>query len=75
MAAALAGDEAVGQIPWERYAVDPTPGPVPPDALRDAAKAGEGLYLATPRSYVERGQNRLHKLVKFATNHLRRGGC
>jgi len=28
---------------------------VPPDALREVAKAGEGLYLATPRSYVERG--------------------
>jgi hypothetical protein len=42
MAAALAGDEAVGQIPWERYVVDPTPGPVPPDALRDVAKVGGG---------------------------------
>jgi len=58
MAAALAGDEAVGQIPWERYVVDPHPGPVPPDALRDAVKVGEGLYLATPRSYVERGGRR-----------------
>ena len=58
MAAALAGDEAVGQIPWERYVVDPAPGPVPPDALRDVAKVGDGLYLATPRSYVERGGRR-----------------
>jgi hypothetical protein len=49
MAAALAGDEAVGQIPWERYVVDPAPGPVPPDALREVAKVGEGLYFATPR--------------------------
>jgi len=53
-----AGEEAVGQIPWERYVVDPTPGPVPPDALREVAKVGDGLYLATPRSYVERGGRR-----------------
>ncbi len=58
MAAALAGDAAVGQIPWERYVVDPHPGPVPPDALREVVKARDGLYLATPRSYVERGGRR-----------------
>jgi Uncharacterized protein conserved in archaea len=58
MAAALAGDEAVGQIPWERHIVDPEPGPVPPDALREVFNVGEGLYLATPRSYVERGGRR-----------------
>jgi len=58
MATALAGDEAVGQIPWERYVVDPHPGPVPPDALREVVKARDGLYLATPRSYVERGGRR-----------------
>lgn len=54
-AAALAGEEAVGQLPWERFVVDPEPGPVPPDALREVADLGGGLYLATPRSYVERG--------------------
>jgi hypothetical protein len=48
MAAALAGDEAVGQIPWERYVVDPTPGPVPPDALRDVAKAGRASTSRPP---------------------------
>ncbi|MGC9050854.1 DUF1152 domain-containing protein [Pyrobaculum sp.] len=53
--AALAGDDAVGQIPWERYVVDPTPGPVPASALREVVDLGGGLYLATPRSYVERG--------------------
>lgn len=58
MAAAVAGDDAVGQIPWERYVVDPTPGPVPPDALREVVELGGGLYLATPRSYVERGGRR-----------------
>lgn len=55
MAAALAGEEAVGQIPWERYVVDPEPGPVPPPSLREVLDLGNGLYLATPRSFAERG--------------------
>ncbi|AFA39269.1 Uncharacterized protein conserved in archaea [Pyrobaculum oguniense TE7] len=54
-AAALAGEEAVGQLPWERFVVDPEPGPVPPGALREVVELGGGLYLATPRSYAERG--------------------
>ncbi|ACB39863.1 DUF1152 domain-containing protein [Pyrobaculum neutrophilum] len=58
MAAALAGDNPVGQIPWERYVVDPTPGPVPPEALRGVEELGGGLYLATAGSYVERGGRR-----------------
>ncbi len=55
MAAALAEEEAVGHIPWERFVVDPSPGPVPPACLRDVVEVAPNLYLATPRSYVERG--------------------
>lgn len=58
MAAVLAGEEAVGHIPWERFVVDPAPGPVPLDSFREVVDVGEGLVLATPRSYVERGGRR-----------------
>lgn len=58
MAAVLAGEEAVGHIPWERFVVDPTPGPVPLDSFREVVKVSEGVVLATPRSFVERGGRR-----------------
>jgi len=58
MAAVLAGDAAVGHIPWERFVVDPEPGPIPLSAFREAVQLGDGLILATPRTYVERGGRR-----------------
>ncbi len=58
MATVLAGDEAVGQIPWERFVVDPEPGPVPLSNFADVVPAGDGVALVTPRSYVERNGRR-----------------
>lgn len=56
MAAALADkDDAIAQIPWERFVVDPNPGPVPPDSLREVRQEAPHLYLANHMSYVERG--------------------
>ncbi|MFN3803887.1 MAG: DUF1152 domain-containing protein [Pyrobaculum sp.] len=58
MAAVLAGGGEVGHIPWERYTVDPEPGPVPLSSFINAAVFDDGVAIATGGSHVERGGRR-----------------
>ncbi|MFN7106036.1 MAG: DUF1152 domain-containing protein, partial [Pyrobaculum sp.] len=50
--------DEVGHIPWERYVVDPEPGPVPPSSFINATTFGDGLAIVAGDSYVERGGRR-----------------
>ncbi|MEM1927962.1 MAG: DUF1152 domain-containing protein [Acidilobaceae archaeon] len=49
----------VASIAWERFHVDPVPGPVRLDEIRDYLERGRGYVLVSGSSYAERGGSRV----------------
>jgi hypothetical protein len=51
----LGPEVVLGGVAWERFAIDPTPGPRPLERVRDAEPLGECAVLAGPATATEDG--------------------
>jgi hypothetical protein len=51
----LGAEVALGGVAWERFAIDPTPGPRPLEQVRDAEPLGDCAVLAGPATATDDG--------------------
>lgn len=63
----LGGEPVLGSIVWERFAIDPEPGPIPVESLVGARILGESLAVVTGESYAIRSGRRIRpQIVRVA---------
>ena len=61
----------ISGFPWERYIIDPIPGPINASHLRNVDKLGEYSYIAYRDSYAERGGKKIIFQAASLANILR----
>jgi len=45
----------IGALPWERLSIDPTPGPIPVDTLREPVQVRSSIALVSAKTYAIKG--------------------
>lgn len=66
------GKSVVGSIVWERYVIDPVPGPIHLEELFNVLKKGDGYVIVDRNTYAVRGGRKVIPQVVNASDVLNR---